>query len=134
MGRRISVLVVDDSASVREFHRNVLEWIGYDVSLAGNYMEADQALSGGRFGGVIFDNDIGSGRTGIDLLRDLRSGVYGAEKARTPVLVVCADAAKVCDPKEKYLDKSWINPEYTDLYEISVKRVFGDPNVDPTVL
>jgi two-component system sensor histidine kinase and response regulator WspE len=66
------VLVVDDSLTVREVERRLLEASGYDVSLAVDGMEGWNALRGGRFDLLLTDVDMPR-LDGIELVRRVRA-------------------------------------------------------------
>jgi len=72
------ILVVDDEESVRYTFGSFLEDDGYDVETAVDYDDAMRAVSTSRFNLVYADIILG-GRTGIDLLRDVKRGQPGTE-------------------------------------------------------
>lgn len=69
--RRKRVLVVDDSFTVRELQRKLLEQHGYEVEIAVDGMDGWNALRGGRFDLVVSDIDMPR-LDGIELVRRIR--------------------------------------------------------------
>jgi two-component system, chemotaxis family, sensor histidine kinase and response regulator WspE len=70
-GRR-RVLVVDDSLTVREVERKLLETEGYDVSVAVDGMDGWNSLQGGAFDMVLSDIDMPR-MNGIELVRKIKA-------------------------------------------------------------
>jgi len=54
-GHRPGVLVVDDAATVRAYHRAILDAVGFDVSEAANGYEALERTLGERFDLLVVD-------------------------------------------------------------------------------
>ena len=81
---RKHVLVVDDSLTVREVERRLLETRGYDVVVAVDGMDGWNALQGGTFDLVVTDVDMPR-LDGIELVRRIR-GV--PRLAGLPVMIV----------------------------------------------
>jgi two-component system chemotaxis sensor kinase CheA len=71
--RRRRVLVVDDSAGVRQLISATLSARGYEVEVAGNAKEAVMAVASGRFDVLIVDYAMPRSN-GVDLVRALRAG------------------------------------------------------------
>lgn len=69
--RRKRVLVVDDSFTVRELQRKLLDHHGYDVEVAVDGMDGWNALRGGGFDLVVSDIDMPR-MDGIELVRRIR--------------------------------------------------------------
>jgi two-component system sensor histidine kinase and response regulator WspE len=70
-GRRKRVLVVDDSFTVRELQRKLLDQNGYQVEVAIDGMDGWNALRNGRFNLVVSDIDMPR-MDGIELVRRIR--------------------------------------------------------------
>lgn len=70
-GRRKRVLVVDDSFTVRELQRKLLDHHGYEVEVAVDGMDGWNALRGGGFDLVVSDIDMPR-MDGIELVRRIR--------------------------------------------------------------
>lgn len=89
LGRRPTVLVVDDEPSVRGFVRSYLEQAGYAVCEAGSIEDALNALEQSPVDAVILDirmpDPTGLGRTGLEVLAFMR---LHAALAAIPVIVV----------------------------------------------
>ncbi len=89
LGRRPTVLVVDDEPSVRGFLRSYLEQAGYAVCEAGNIEDALAALDQSPVDAVILDvrmpDPTGLGRSGLEVLTYMR---LHASMAAMPVIAV----------------------------------------------
>lgn len=70
-GQRKRVLVVDDSLTVRELERKLLDHHGYEVEVAVDGMDGWNALHAGRFDLVVSDIDMPR-MNGIELVRRIR--------------------------------------------------------------
>ncbi len=81
---RKRVLVVDDSITVREVERKLLENHGYDVEVAVNGMDGWNALRTGQYDLVISDVDMPR-MTGIELVTQIKN--HSSLKP-TPVIIV----------------------------------------------
>jgi two-component system sensor histidine kinase and response regulator WspE len=81
---RKRVLVVDDSITVREVERQLLEGHGYEVDVAQDGAEAWHAIRGGRYDLVITDLDMPR-LDGLELLRRIRGD---RRLGAVPVIVV----------------------------------------------
>lgn len=81
---RKRVLVVDDSITVREVERKLLENHGYDVEVAVNGMDGWNALRTGQYDLVISDVDMPR-MTGIELVTQIKNH---ARLKPTPVIIV----------------------------------------------
>ena len=71
--RRRRVLVVDDSAGVRQLISATLSARGYEVEVAGSAKEGVMAISSGRFDVLVVDYAMPRSN-GVDLVRALRAG------------------------------------------------------------
>ncbi|MDA8083780.1 MAG: sigma 54-interacting transcriptional regulator [Nitrospiraceae bacterium] len=85
MADRPVILVVDDEESIRFTFEAFLTDEGYSVETARNFDEAVSHIGGIEFD-VIFADIILGGRTGIDLMREIR-----ARGLATPVVMVTGD-------------------------------------------
>ncbi len=72
-GRAIRVLVVDDEAGVRLSLEKALSREGFLMTTAANGEEALRAIKGLRFDVVLLDQGL-PGRTGVEILKELRAG------------------------------------------------------------
>ncbi|HEY8446337.1 MAG TPA: sigma-54 dependent transcriptional regulator [Thermomicrobiales bacterium] len=84
------ILIADDEPSVRDVLRNLMEDEGYEVSEAGSGDEVLAALSTPGNGSpdlVIMDVYM-PGKSGLDVLREVRKGTGQAAGAQLPVLVI----------------------------------------------
>jgi two-component system sensor histidine kinase and response regulator WspE len=81
---RKRVLVVDDSLTVREVERRLLENRGYEVVVAVDGMDGWNALQGSRFDLVVTDVDMPR-LDGIELLKRIKGG---APTRSIPVMIV----------------------------------------------
>ncbi len=82
--KALRVLVVDDSATVREVERQLLMRIGFEVETAVDGIDGWNTLRAGRFDLVVSDIDMPR-MNGIEFVRTLRSD---ARFATIPVIVV----------------------------------------------
>jgi two-component system sensor histidine kinase and response regulator WspE len=78
------ILVVDDSITVREVERQLLEQRGYEVDVAVDGLEAWNALRAGRYDLLVSDVDMPR-MTGIELVRAVRAD---ARLRDLPVMIV----------------------------------------------
>ncbi len=76
------ILVIDDEESIRFTFESFLSDEGYDVCTAGDYSEALTRMAGSDFG-VIFTDIILGGRSGIDILREVKE-----RKLTCPVIMI----------------------------------------------
>ncbi len=83
-GRRKRVLVADDSITVRELERQILEHRGYAVDTAVDGMDAWNVLRAGRYDLVVSDVDMPR-LNGIDLVRQIKQD---ARLRSVPVVIV----------------------------------------------
>lgn len=81
---RRRVLVVDDSFTVRELQRKLLEQSGYDVELAVDGMEGWNLVRSGQFDLVVTDVDMPR-MDGIELVRLIK---HDAKLRGTPVMIL----------------------------------------------
>ena len=82
--KRKSVLVVDDSLTVREVERRLLENRGYEVTVAVDGMDGWNDLQSSHFDLVVTDVDMPR-MDGIELLKRIKAS---APTASTPVIIV----------------------------------------------
>ncbi len=102
---RPRVLVVDDSAGVRQLLSATLNGAGFDVEVAGSAREAILAMAGNGFDAMVVDYSMPRSN-GVELVRAMR-----AAEIRVPIIMVSG----VANPEEKaaawevgvdaYLDK-----------------------------
>ncbi len=82
--KEVHVLVVEDSATVREVERHMLEQAGYQVVTAVNGVDGFNKLRAGRFDLIISDIDMPR-MNGIEMITRIRA----AEKySQIPIIVV----------------------------------------------
>jgi CheY-like chemotaxis protein len=82
LGRKTQVLVVDDSQAVREVLSKTLSFLGYDVTLASNGIEAGRLFFTGSYDLVVTDLEMPL-LNGWELSRLIKE-----RSPNTPVLVV----------------------------------------------
>ncbi|MDD5627534.1 MAG: hybrid sensor histidine kinase/response regulator [Elusimicrobia bacterium] len=78
------VLVVDDSPTVREVERQILEKAGYEVDMSINGMDAWNAIQSAHYDAVISDIDMPR-MNGLELVRRIRGD---QRRPRLPVVIV----------------------------------------------
>jgi two-component system chemotaxis response regulator CheY len=88
---RKRILVIDDSALVRLYYRDVLEKSGFEVEQALNGVEAMEKVLVERFDLAIVDVNMPR-MDGLSFLRSLRSSA--AEMAMLPVLVITTESGQ----------------------------------------
>jgi two-component system sensor histidine kinase and response regulator WspE len=81
---RKRILVVDDSLTVREVERRLLESRGYDVTVAVDGMDGWHTIQDGSFDLVVTDIDMPR-MDGIELVKRIKGA---AHTARIPVMIV----------------------------------------------
>ncbi len=86
---RLRILIVDDSALVRLYYREVLEKSGFEVEQAINGVEAMEKVLAQPFDLAIVDVNMPR-MDGFSFLRSLRGSA--AETAMLPVLVITTEA------------------------------------------
>ena len=74
MKEKLKILIVDDQESMRTLLQDMLEVIGYEVTLAGGGEEALKILEGSRFDLVLSDLNM-PGMDGTALLRSIKSSM-----------------------------------------------------------
>ena len=74
MKEKLKILVVDDQESMRTLLQDMLEVIGYEVTLAGGGEEALTILEGSQFNLVLSDLNM-PGMDGTALLRSIKSSM-----------------------------------------------------------
>lgn len=87
MARKI--LLVDDSKTVRSYHRKILEESGFEVEEAVNGWDALEKAIDGEFSLFLVDINMPRG-TGLDFIRELRSR---PELAVVPAVVISTESA-----------------------------------------
>jgi CheY-like chemotaxis protein len=97
LGRKRQVLVVDDNEAVRDVLSRMLSFLGYDVTLAGNGIEAGSLFLTGDYDLVITDLQMPL-MNGWELARLIKE-----QSPNTPVMVVSG----ACD--ETYWEKTNMN-------------------------
>ncbi len=81
-GRRLSVLIVDDEASVRRGMTLMAERLGHDVRTVSDFKEALASLRepGGRYDALLVDVHLDEAHTGFDLFEELLQEGRGRER------------------------------------------------------
>jgi two-component system, NtrC family, nitrogen regulation response regulator NtrX len=89
------VLIVDDEPNIRRTVALILEGEGYETASAAGYAEAVKVLGRERVSAVLLDVRLGDG-DGIDLLRRIKAGDFGAEPGTpsfVPVIMISGHAS-----------------------------------------
>ena len=81
------ILIVDDAATVRMYHRSILEEAGYAVTEAVNGLEALEKTASAQFGLYLVDVNMPQ-MDGYGFLRALRA----AEGAQAPAIMISTEA------------------------------------------
>ncbi len=87
-GRRPRILVVDDSAGVRQLLSATLNGAGFEVALAGGAREAVIAMAEGDFDAMVIDYSMPRSN-GVELVRAMR-----AAEVRVPIVMVSGVATQ----------------------------------------
>jgi two-component system autoinducer 1 sensor kinase/phosphatase LuxN len=90
LGRKSQVLVVDDNEAVRDVLSRMLSFLGYDVTLAGNGLEARKLFLTGSYDLVITDLQMPL-MNGWELSRLIKE-----RSPNTPVMVVSGACDERC--------------------------------------
>ena len=112
-GKKIQVLVVDDSLSSRIVQKNILEQVGYRVDLAENSMEALEKIEKNDYDLFLVDIEM-PGMDGFELTRRIRAN---PKTQRTPVVIVSTRGSDQDKKKgieagaQGYMVKSKFDPE-----------------------
>jgi len=97
------ILLVEDEPAAAALLSAIMEDNGLKVDAAGTLAEARALLAKyGRFGAVILDLRLPDG-DGVDLAKEIRAD---PDLARTPIVVVSADARRGADPDVRMLEVS----------------------------
>jgi two-component system chemotaxis response regulator CheY len=91
-----TILIVDDAATVRLYHRGILEDAGYRVEEAVNGMEALEKCHAGSFDLYLVDVNMPQ-LDGFSFLRGLRA----LDTAQVPAIMVSTEAQEV-DRRQAY--------------------------------
>jgi two-component system sensor histidine kinase and response regulator WspE len=124
--RRRRILVVDDSITVRELERQLLESRGYDVDVAIDGMDGWNSFRSGEYDLVVSDVDMPR-LDGIGLVKLIRSDT---RRGRTPVVIVSykdreEDRLRGLDAgADRYLTKGSFHDE---TFLATVAALAGDP-------
>jgi DNA-binding response OmpR family regulator len=106
MDNRRRVLVVDDSAGVRQLIAASLSGRGFDVEVAENAREAVVAIATGRFDALVVDYAMPRS-SGVDLVRALRAGNVTIPIAMVSGVATPDEQASAWEAGvDAYLDKS----------------------------
>ncbi len=83
MERKHRILIVDDEESIRFTLECFLTDEGYEVVTAKSYLEAIEIIDAGSFDLMYADIILGGGKTGLDVIREVR-----ARGVNCPVVVI----------------------------------------------
>ena len=86
MEKRHRILVIDDEDSIRYTFESFLLDEGYAVDTAGDFEEALSRINDTAFDLIFADVILPGGKTGIDVIRELRS-----KNSNSPVVMVTGD-------------------------------------------
>lgn len=121
LGKKIQVLVVDDNEAVRDVLSRMLSLSGYDVTLAGNGLEAGTLFLTGSYDLVITDLQMPL-MNGWELSRLVKE-----RSPNTPVMVVsgACDEAHWKKPKMACVDAIILKPFRLEDIEGTVRRLLN---------
>jgi len=112
-GKKIQVLVVDDSLTSRIVQKNILEQVGYRVDLAENSREALEKIEKNDYDLFLVDIEM-PGMDGFELTRRIRAN---PKTQRTPVVIVSTRGSEEDKKRgieagaQGYMVKSKFDPE-----------------------
>jgi two-component system chemotaxis response regulator CheY len=101
------VLLIDDAATIRLYHRMILEPLGFEVEEAANGYEALEKIASRPFDLLLLDVNM-PGTSGIDMLKKIRS----SERLQPVVVMLTNQKEKIYKDTclslgaDYYLDKS----------------------------
>jgi two-component system KDP operon response regulator KdpE len=134
MNTQIShILVVEDEQHIRHFIRTALENESYQVTEAGTYSSALQAIQNQRLDMIILDLGLPDG-DGLDLIKHLRTW------SKLPVLVLSArvtdqDKIKALDAgADDYLSKPFSTGELLARVRALLRRSQFNPNAESPLI
>lgn len=121
-GRKTRVLVVDDSQAVREVLSKTLSFLGYDVTLAGNGIEAGRFFFTGSYDLVITDLEMPL-LSGLELSRLIKE-----RSPNTPVMVVSGACDELNWEKMnmRCVDAIILKPFKLEHFEGTVRRLLNN--------
>ena len=126
------ILLVEDEPAAAALLSAIMEDNGLKVDHAGTLAEARALLERhGRYGALVLDLRLPDG-DGVDLAKEIRADT---RLARTPIVVVSADARRGADPEVRTLEVSdWmekpVDPDrLTELVRAALARVEAPPRL-----
>jgi len=122
--KEIKILVVDDSATMRQIVRNSLKELGYtNIIEADGGLEALDLLKEESIDFVVTDWNMPD-LTGIELLKNIRADEF---LARLPVLMVTAEARKECvvEAVKAGVNNFIIKPFTTQIMEQKIMQIYS---------
>ena len=119
---RDTILVIDDSASMRAVTKMALAHLGHPVVEAENATKAMQLLAGGQIGLILSDVNM-PGLSGIDLLKKVKGD---ANLRAIPFVLLTTEGSKdMLEQGRAYGAKAWIvKPFKTDSLVTTVEKIF----------
>jgi len=122
--KEIKILVVDDSATMRQIVRNSLKELGYtNIIEADGGLEALDLLKEESIDFVVTDWNMPD-LTGIELLKNIRADEF---LALLPVLMVTAEARKECvvEAVKAGVNNFIIKPFTTQIMEQKIMQIYS---------
>jgi len=124
----LDLLVVEDEPVNQKLTKDILIGLGYDCAMASDETEATKLMAERKFNCILMDIQL-PGKNGLDITRDIRSGVHGRYNKMAHIIAVTANALpgdrkKCLDAgANDYLSKPIVIDELKDsLYLASKKR------------
>ncbi|WP_309381565.1 ATP-binding protein [Cerasicoccus frondis] len=87
----LTILVVEDDPVNQQLTRDILNGMGYGISMAANESEAAKLLAEKKFNCILMDIQL-PGKSGLDITRDIRAGLHGAEYVKIHIIAITANA------------------------------------------
>lgn len=119
----MAILVVDDSKTVRDYHKEILIQAGYDVQEAENGMEAYEKCTDGQFDLFLVDINMPI-MDGYSFVNDLRK----IERFHTTPVIMISTEAEEMDKIKAYeagADIYYIKPVKPDQLNSCMKILLG---------
>lgn len=110
----LSILIVDDEPLIRVVARDILEGVGFRVSEAGSVVAALEVLSEATIDVVLTDIELGSGPSGLELARKIRSDWPNVD------LVIMS--GRLLPTAGELLDAEFVTKPFSDERLLSVMR------------
>ncbi len=100
------IALIDDDPSIDRTIGRILEKNGYEVHVSTDSKTAIECLKQKSYDAIIIDYDLGSGDTGLDIIRKLA----GANEKTPKFLLTGYPTHEVVKASKRYFNKIWFKP------------------------